>query len=125
MNKNPENVTENTPELNVRTLRVWHFSTLGAPVFHIPVSSVLEARKMLNLLAYYDAFMLQNELRGDYSNSGGLEVWNEEDRDWEEWYSEDGEDIWDYTDDDTEDYNFFNDTIAAQVDWKTISELTK
>ena len=49
---------------------------------------------MLDMLANYDLFQLENNIKPDYSNMGGLSVF--EDGEWCEWESEDGDDIHQY-----------------------------
>lgn len=64
--------------------------------FHIPVHSVEEAKKIMDVLAFYDCFLYNNNVRGDYCNSGNLEVLNEETSEWDGWCYDD---IIDYFDD--------------------------
>ena len=45
----------------------------------------------MDILAEYDLFQFKNDIKPDYSNAGGLQVF--ENDDWSEWYSEDGWDI--------------------------------
>lgn len=70
------------------TLRVWWIPQAPMKPFHVPVDGVIEAKKILDVLARYDAFQFENNIKPDYCNAGGLEVF--EDGEWCEWYSEDG-----------------------------------
>lgn len=72
-------------------LRVWHIPQIPGEPFRVKVESPEEAVKVLNILAKYDLFQLGHNIKPDYSNAAGLEVF--EDGEWSEWYSEDGEDI--------------------------------
>ena len=77
------------------SLRVYHFPQLQMEkAFHVEASSVDEAIKVLDVLALYDIFQLENNIKPDYCNAQGLEVF--EDGEWSEWYSEDGDDIGDH-----------------------------
>ena len=71
-------------------LRVWWISQVGAisEAFYVPVQSVEEGKKVLDMLAAYDAFQLQNRIKPDYSNAGGLQIYNPEIADYEDWYLE-------------------------------------
>ena len=82
-------------------LRVWWIPQVPMNAFYVPVKTVHEAKLILNTLALYDIFQFENHIKPDYSNAGGLEVYDDIDGtgklDWGEWYDEDGNDI-----DDTE-----------------------
>lgn len=40
--------------------------------------NVEEGKKVLDMLAAYDAFQLQNKIKPDYNNVGGLQIYNPE-----------------------------------------------
>ena len=61
----------------------------------MPVRDTYEAMLVLNTLTRYDLFQSTHGIRPDFSNAGGLDVW--EDGEWVTWYSDDGEDIDEYT----------------------------
>lgn len=77
-------------------LRVYHIPQIPSPAFYVSVSSPHEAKKIMDVLANYDIFQLENNIKLDYSNANGLEVYEADesgDSDWCEWYSEDGFDL--------------------------------
>lgn len=74
-------------------LRVWWIPQVPMKAFRVDVESTKEAKKLLDVLANYDIFQYENKIKPDYSNTGGLETYNEETKKWEEWYSDDGESI--------------------------------
>lgn len=82
---------ESAPE---GTLFVWHIPQIPMKPFHVPVDSPEEAIKILNVLAFYDMFQYENNIKPDYSNAQGLNVF--EDGEWTEWCSPNGEEIDDY-----------------------------
>lgn len=83
----------------MQKLRVWWVPQVGSPgVLHIPVSSVEEAKKVLDILSAYDLFQLECHIKPDFCNMGGLEMWNESDQGWEDWYFENNEDYFDDVD---------------------------
>lgn len=56
-------------------LRVWHMPQLPCPAFHVYVSTLKQAKLILETLAIYDLFQLKNKIKPDYSNAQGLEVY--------------------------------------------------
>ena len=79
-------------------LRVWWIPQVPMKAFHVPVDSVQEAVLILNTLAKYDKFQYDNHIKPDYSNTGGLEIYEEDsdgdgNPDWCEWENEFGQDI--------------------------------
>lgn len=83
-------------------LRVWWIPQIPMSPFYVPVWTSLEARKILDTLAYYDAFQLENNIKPDYCNDGGLQVFDSTDKEddpdgsWIEWETDKGEDIGDF-----------------------------
>lgn len=75
------------------TLRVWWIPQVPGKPFHVAVASPLEAKKLLIVLAKYDLFQFHHNIKGDYSNAGGLEEVSRDGRNWYEWNNEDNRDI--------------------------------
>ena len=71
-------------------LRVWWIPQVGAgsEAFYVPVQSVEEGKRVMDMLATYDAYQLQNKIKPDYCNTGGLQIYNPEVADYEDWYLE-------------------------------------
>jgi hypothetical protein len=85
-----------TPKIG--DLRVWWIPQVPAQPFHVPVKSLAEARLILDTLAKYDLFQLENRIKGDYTNTGGLEMFEGKyyepgDTGWYDWGSSEGENI--------------------------------
>lgn len=75
-------------------LRVWWIPQIPMTAFRQEVNSLVEARLLLDTLAQYDLFQLENNVKPDYANAGGLEYYDEGMGEWSEWYDESmGEDI--------------------------------
>jgi hypothetical protein len=72
------------------TLRVWHIPQVPMKPFHVAVRNIREAKLILDALAFYDIFQFENNIKPDYSNASGLEVF--ENGEWSEWYDEDSGD---------------------------------
>lgn len=77
-------------------LRVWWIPQVGIEkAFYIPVETPEEGRKVMDLLAAYDCFEYNQNVKPDYCNTGGLQYFNEEDKEWEDWYYEDDKNYYD------------------------------
>lgn len=72
-------------------LRVWWVPQVPMAAFYVPVESPEQATLLLEMLAAYDAFQLHHRVKADYSNAGGLEVY--EGGEWVEWSDDEGDDI--------------------------------
>ena len=109
-------------------LRVWWMPQIPMKPFYVPVNSVEEGKKVLDMLAAYDLFQLQNNVKPDFCNTGGLQIWDEEENDWCDWYleTEDDwfEDIDDYCDSDyckqKEELQEFNEALFSQIDYSNL-----
>jgi hypothetical protein len=62
--------------------------------FNVDVDSVAEGVKIMDVLAQYDLFQLENNIKPDYSNAGGLNMFDPDDKEdgpdgsWVSWYDE-------------------------------------
>ena len=82
---------------NEGNLRVWWIPQLPMKSFYVPVDNAKDAVFILHTLGRYDQFQLDNNIKPDYSNVGGLEVF--EDGEWCEWtHPKTGDDIHEYKD---------------------------
>ena len=87
-------------------LRVWHIPQVPMKAFHVETDSLQEAVKIKNALADYDLFQYENNVKGDYANANGIEMWDEsltdqdlidmelDDR-WVNWFYEDENEYFD------------------------------
>lgn len=76
----------------MKKMRVYWIPQVGVnAIFYIPVSSVEEAKKYIDILSAYDCFQYNKNIKPDYCNLGGLEMYNDETEEWENWYYEDEE----------------------------------
>lgn len=85
-------------QVKIGALRVWHIPQVPGKPFHVAVDTPQEAQRVLNVLAQYDLFQLMNQIKPDYCNAAGLEVYEadsgEGEPGWCEWYdAETGDDI--------------------------------
>lgn len=104
--------------MNNQKMRIWWCPQVGGceKSFYIPVHSVEEARKIMDVLAFYDCYQMNQNVKGDYANCGGLEVWDEVEQDWCDWY---------YEDESGDKYVYFDDVdeyVADMSDQKDVLE---
>lgn len=64
-------------------LRIWHIPQVPGTPFRVLVPSVEAGRALLKTLADYDLFQYKHNIKPDYSNAQGLEVF--EDGEWLDW----------------------------------------
>jgi len=79
-------------------MRVWWIPQIPMKPFQVEVKDLVEAKKILDVLTDYDTFQFENNVKPDYCNAGGLEVWDENSDgegtpDWVEWSNDDGYNI--------------------------------
>lgn len=101
-------------------LRVWHIPQIGSgATMYIPVENVREGKKVMDILAAYDLFQLENYIKPDFCNASGLQKYNEEDEEWEDWYLETKDDYFDdvneYFEEDKE-IQEFNKELFSQLE---------
>lgn len=83
--------------------RVWWIPQIPMKPFIVPINSLVEGKKILDVLADYDLFQFENSVKPDYSNVGGLSVFDPNDDNdgpngsWVNWEDEDGNTIDDLT----------------------------
>ena len=82
-------------EPKVGELQVWHIPQIPGKPFTVKVDSIKEAKELLDVLAAYDLFQFKNNIKPDYSNMGGLNVYvidsdGEGNPGWNTWYSDEG-----------------------------------
>lgn len=74
-------------------LRVWWVPQVPGSAFYVPVTSLEQAKLVMDVLARYDLFQYQQNIKPDYVNAGGLEEYDVERGGWVTWYSADGDDF--------------------------------
>jgi len=94
-------------------LKVWWIPQIPMKPFEQPVQTPLEGAVLCRALALYDLFQFENNVKPDYSNAGGLQVF--EDGEWIDWY-----------DDETgDDFNEWMDAALAERQEVAMSEEAK
>lgn len=67
-------------------LKVWWIPQVPMKAFEVDVETLHEGVKLLDILANYDAFQFDNNIKPDYCNAGGISML--EDGEWVDWYHE-------------------------------------
>ena len=113
-------------------LRVWWIPQIGiGQTFYIPVETVEDGKKIMDILAAYDLFQLQNNVKPDYSNVGGLQMRDEEEKEWCDWYMETEDDFFEDVDeyceqcDKAEELEEFKRELLEQIDFGKCEEMEK
>lgn len=102
-------------------LRVWHMPQVGCgATFYIPAETLEEGKKFLDILACYDLFQLENNIKPDFSNASGLQMFDEDTQEWEDWFLESKDDYFE----DVDDY-FENDKNMASFTKKLFAQLAE
>jgi hypothetical protein len=78
-----------------KKLRVWWTPQVPMTSFTVPVKTLEEASLILDTLAAYDLFQLHHNVKPDFANAGGLQEFDEEEKEWIEWYDEETGDDFD------------------------------
>lgn len=84
--------------MSEQRLQVWWIPQVPMRPFDVEVASIEEAAKIMTVLADYDRFQFENNIKPDYCNTGDLRVWDEDadgegNPGWVDWYDEEtGED---------------------------------
>jgi hypothetical protein len=79
-------------------LQVWWIPQIPGKSFLVDVKDISEAVKLLDVLAQYDLWQLEHNIKPDYCNAGGLNRYSDDidgegTPGWESWYDEEsGED---------------------------------
>jgi hypothetical protein len=75
-----------------RKMKVWWIPQVPMKAFEVEISSLEEGVKLMDVLADYDAFQFESNVKPDYCNAGGIQVL-EDDGEWCDWFDDEtGED---------------------------------
>lgn len=64
--------------------KLWHIPQIPGQPIVIEFEYVADAVMVSDILADYDQFQLDTNIKPDYSNASGIMVWNEEDGSYED-----------------------------------------
>lgn len=83
-----EGERDDNPFAEADRIRVWWIPQVPGEPFNVEVRSIKEGRKLLHVLADYDRFQFEHQVKPDYCNAGGLEQYEDG-----EWCEIDGEEV--------------------------------
>ena len=72
-------------------LQVWWVPQIPCPAFEWRVADFAQAAVLLDALAAYDDFQFAKRIKGDYCNTGGLQIFDG--TEWCEWEDDEGDDF--------------------------------
>lgn len=75
----------------VKNYRVWHIPQVPGRAFVIDCDTRDEAQRMLDVLAMYDLFQYENNIKPDYSNAGGVMEWDDADQSYSDVYEDEAD----------------------------------
>lgn len=58
-------------------LRIWHIPQVPGKPFHVEVDTVEEGVKLMDALADYDLFQVENNIKPDYCSVQGMDKYDE------------------------------------------------
>ena len=94
-------------------LRVWWIPQVGvSETFYVPVESPEEGKKVMDMLAAYDLFQFQERIKSAFANTGGLQMFDEDENEWIDWYLETDDEFYEDVDDYCEGCN-----QANELEW--------
>ena len=111
--------------MSEQKLRVYWIPQVGrvSEAFYVPVRDLREAKLIIDALAVYDAYQLQENIKPDYCSVGGLEMYDEEEGEWIGWYLETDDEYYDDFDEycdkyfDSDDDAKLRSELYEQVNW--------
>ena len=105
-------------------LRVWHIPQVPGKPFYVHTDDIRKAKKIMDILAAYDLFQLENRIKPDFANMNSVQMWDEEEQEWIDWDIETEDYYFDSVDEylsEDEELNKFSDELFGQLmgkDWK-------
>lgn len=98
-------------------LRVFWVPQVPGKALYISVKDLHQAHLLLETLAYYDAFQYASNIKPDYCNAGGLQVF--EDGEWCDWHDDETGDDFDMYCDENPFPEVFSDNFKNKL-WQCI-----
>jgi len=68
--------------VNKLELRVWHIPQVPGKPFIVPVADLKEGQRLVDILADYDCFQFDNNIKPDYCNASGIDYLCPVDDEW-------------------------------------------
>lgn len=99
-------------------LRVWHIPQVPGKPFYVYTDDIREAKKIMDILASYDLFQLENRIKPDFTNVNGVQMWDKTEQEWIDWDIETEDDYFDSVEEylkDDEELNKFSEKLFGQL----------
>lgn len=99
-------------------LRVWHIPQVPGKPFYVYTDDIREAKKIMAILAVYDLSQLENRIKPDFTNTNGVQRYDETEKEWTDWDIETEDDYFDSVDEylsEDEELNKFSDELFGQL----------
>lgn len=77
----------------VGDLSVWWIPQVPMKAFRVAIETVREGEKILEVLADYDKFQFDNNVKPDYCNAGGINRWESDGEGGFDWFDLHEEDM--------------------------------
>ena len=61
--------------MNIGDMQVWWIPQIPMKSFEVEIDSPEEGKKIMDILANYDIFQYENNIKPDYCNAGGIRIW--------------------------------------------------
>ena len=76
-------------------LRIYHIAQVPCKPFYVEVENEKEASKIMDVLTNQHLFLYEENIIPDYSNVMGVEMFDEYENDWLDYYNDEEEMEWD------------------------------
>lgn len=67
-------------------LRVWWVPQITCKAFEVSVTSVADGKRIMDILADYDTFQFEHNIKPDYSTVGGIQRYENDPHEGPGWY---------------------------------------
>ena len=82
-------------QLSGKRLQVHHYPQVPCNPFCVDVKDEYEAARLMDILADQHAWLFKNKLIPDYCNSLNVAMWDEEEKEWVDYFNEAEQMNWD------------------------------
>ena len=69
--------------------RAWYVAKMPMKAFTVETTNAIDAEKILDVLEDFSLFEIQNNVKPDYAEAGGIDIWDEEYQEWTDYHPED------------------------------------
>jgi hypothetical protein len=66
----------------MKRFKAWYIPQVPMKAFEVEVSTAAEAKAALEMITNFSIFELENKIKPDYFDAGGVMVWDEAEHEW-------------------------------------------